>query len=864
VRTHLALFALILATAAPAAAQRLTDAVVPEHYTLWFAPDLAKETFRGRATIRAVVTQRANSITLHSAELEFGEVKITSGGRTQTAKVTTNPKAETATFTVPQQLSEGPVTIEVTYNGILNDKLRGFYLSEANGRKYAVSQMEATDARRAFPSFDEPAFKATFDISLMVDRGDVAISHGKVGSDTPGPEPGKHTVTFSRTQKMSTYLVALLVGDFACREGSSDGTPIRVCSTPDKRELTGFALEAAIHQLKFYNDYFGIKYPFGKLDIIGIPDFAAGAMENAGAITFRERVLLVDPKQSSVATRKTVATVLSHEIAHQWFGDLVTMKWWDDIWLNEGFATWMETKPVAAWKPDWQVELDAASDTQTALAVDTRTTTRAIRMKVETPEQINEVFDRIAYEKTAAVLRMVEAYVGPDSFRKGVASYLAKYSYRNAAGEDFWTEMARVTGRPIDRMIRSFVDQEGAPLLTIRQSCGGKSSDVALTQSRLLIGPEQSSEPRTWTLPACLRPGDGKARCEVVEKPAQTATVNGCEPVFANADARGYYVSEYTPEAVQALAKRTPALTRVERLSVANDEWWLAQSARHPIGVFLDLADQFAADDTPALLNTLDGRLSYVGANIVDSSQQPQFQRWIRSRFSPVLTQLGLSADPRDPDHVQGRRATLMSIVGVTGGDAGVQRRARELANQYLSNPASIGPTMASSILQVAAYSGDRALYDRYVAKLPTLTSQPEEYYRYFNALGWFADPAVMQEVLKFSLSSSVRSQDTGTLLRGMLRQPWAREATWKFVKDQWAALVAKLGVFQGIPGVVSGLQNLCSAADAADVRGFFAKNPVDAVDRGVRQAVESIDTCARIDARQSASLASWLATKAP
>jgi aminopeptidase N len=201
-----------------------------------------------------------------------------------------------------------------------------------------------------------------------------------------------------------------------------------------------------------------------------------------------------------------------------------------------------------------------------------------------------------------------------------------------------------------------------------------------------------------------------------------------------------------------------------------------------------------------------------------------------------------------------------MGIVGVTGGDANVQRRARELASQYLSNPASVGPSMASSILQVAAYSGDRALYDRYIARLPTLTSQPEEYYRYFNALGWFADPAVMRDVLKFSLSSGVRSQDTGTLLRGMLRLPWAREATWTFVKDQWAALVAKLGVFQGIPGIISGLQNLCSAADAGDVRDFFTKNPVAAVERGVTQAVESIETCARIDARQSPALAEWLA----
>src|SRR5687767_7376428 len=478
----------------PAAAQRLSDTVVPEHYTLWFAPDLAKETFRGRETIQAVVTQPTTSVTLHAADIQFGEVRITSGGRTQTARVTTDPKAETATFTVPQRLAEGPVTIAVTYTGILNDKLRGFYLSVANGRRYAVTQMEATDARRAFPSFDEPAYKATFDISLTVAAADTVISNGRQISDTAGPEPGTHTVTFATTPKMSAYLVAMLVGDFVCREGGADGIPIRNCSTPDKLPLTGFALSAAEQQVAFFNQYFGIKYPFGKLDIIGVPDFAAGAMENIGAITFRERILLVDPDRSSVDLRRNVASVIAHEIAHQWFGDLVTMKWWDDIWLNEGFATWAANKPLAAWRPEWRMELNATEETQAALGLDSLRSTRAIRTQVSTPDEINQVFDPIAYEKTSGVLNMIEAFVGAEPFRQGVSSYLKKYAYGNAAGEDFWTEMTRVTGKPVDKIMKSYVDQTGAPVISARLKNGpGSTSELTLTQQRFYGSPETAA-----------------------------------------------------------------------------------------------------------------------------------------------------------------------------------------------------------------------------------------------------------------------------------------------------------------------------------------------------------------------------------
>ena len=317
----------------------------------------------------------------------------------------------------------GPVTLEIAYTGILNDKLRGFYLSKTKTRSYGVTQFEATDARRAFPCFDEPALKATFDVSLVVDAGDTAISNMKMVSDRAGPVAGKHTVAFATTPKMSTYLVAWLVGDFQCSEGKSEGVQIRACATPDKANLTQFAVDAAKWDLKYYDKYFGIKYPLAKLDLVAIPDFESGAMENFGCITFRETEMLVDAKDGALAAKKEVATTVAHEMAHQWFGDLVTPAWWDNLWLNEGFATWMESKASAIWQPKWGFDQDAATDLNHTMDEDAGRTTRPIRQAAETPAEINALFDDIAYGKAGAVIGMVENWVGEETFRKGVQAY---------------------------------------------------------------------------------------------------------------------------------------------------------------------------------------------------------------------------------------------------------------------------------------------------------------------------------------------------------------------------------------------------------------------------------------------------------
>jgi len=442
-----------LTTLSLAGAQRLPEIARPENYKLTFTPDLEKATFQGDETIAIRVLKPTSEITLNAVDIDFQDVTITSGGATQKAKVTAQKEKEMVVLAVEKPLSAGPASIHITYTGILNSEMRGLYLGKDDqGRKYAASQFEATDARRAYPSFDEPDYKATFDITAIADKGLVAISNQKVLSDKPGPGD-KHAVTFATTAKMSSYLAALVVGNFEYIEGEADGIPIRVYSTPGKKEMGKFALETAEHVLGYYDKYFGIKYPYGKLDLIGLPDFSAGAMENTGCITFREVILLIDEQHGSIDLKKEIASVIAHEMAHQWFGDLVTMKWWDDIWLNEGFATWMSSKPIEAWKPEWNFNLDDANQAGNTMNVDSLANTRPIHQAAETPAEIQELFDGIAYGKAAAVLSMLEAYLGEDTFRAGVNSYISQHQYANATADDFWGAQAKTSKKPVDRIM---------------------------------------------------------------------------------------------------------------------------------------------------------------------------------------------------------------------------------------------------------------------------------------------------------------------------------------------------------------------------------------------------------------------------
>ena len=625
------------------------------------------------------------------------------------------------------------MTLDIAYTGILNDKLRGFYLSKTKARNYGVTQFEATDARRAFPSFDEPALKATFDVSLTIDMGDTAISNMKIASDTPGPLAGKHTVAFATTPKMSTYLLAWLVGDFQCTQGKSDGVPIRACATPDKVALTKFALDAAKWDLHYYDKYFGIKYPLARKLEQWWPllDFEAGAMENFGCITYRETEMLVNKKNGSLDARKEVATTVAHEMSHQWFGDLVTPAWWDNLWLNEGFATWMETKAAGARQPKWNFPQDVALDKNHTMDSDAGRTTRAIRTTAETPAEINELFDDIAYGKAGSVIGMVENWVGEDVFRKGVQQYLAAHLYGSAGAEDFWEAQTRVSGLPVDKVMRSFVEQPGVPLVTL-----GSGAGAGVTQRRFYLSGALPAAGEAWTIPMCFTEGG----CRLLTPAMKTMDVPA--GVFANARDKGYYRTTYQPGELKSIeATAETALSVPERIGLLGDRWALMRGGLGSVGDFLDLVLAVKQDASPTVMEMALGKVDTIETKIATDDDRKRMDAVVRREFAPRYAALGM------PKHESVEHAELRGMLFEQLGqahDPTVMAQAELVTSQLLAGQKPSDPRIADAAVALATQKGDAGMYDR-LLKVAQNTSDPDLKASALNALTRFQDPALVK-----------------------------------------------------------------------------------------------------------------------
>ncbi len=846
-------------------AQRLPGGANPDHYALSVNMNFSNNTYDGDEKIDLTLTKPTDTITLNAVEIDFHEVTITAGGQTQTAKVSSDAKNEMATFTVDKQLPAGPAVVNIKFTGHLNDKLRGFYLSTYKGKKYEVSQMEATDARVAFPCFDEPDYKATFAITAIVDKGDTAISNGEIVSDTPGPGD-KHTIKFSPSPKMSSYLVALTVGDWRCTPDRVDAIKLRVCTVPGKENMSRFALDATKAILHYYDNYFAVPYPLPKLDQIAVPDFQAGAMENWGAIIYRETDLLADEKTASVGTQQEVASVIAHEVAHQWFGDLVTMKWWDDIWLNEGFATWMPPHPLAQWKPDWMEGQDVVQNTVRSLSVDSVENTRPIHQEAETRGQIESLFDGIAYGKSAAVLHMLEGYLGPEQFRAGVNLYLKEHAYGNATASDFWNAMARSSKQPVDKIMPTFVMQPGAPFVSVEAKCEGGNTALTLSQKRYLDTLAAFNKPNEelWQIPVCAKGvGDSSAgapECFLLTQRQQQFAMKGCPKfVFPDAGALGYYRFDYDSAALHSLGNAVDqVLTPEERIALLGNEWALMRIERHGVGDYLALGDQLKNTPGSDLLEEFSRRVAFINDHLVTDADRPQFQAWLRNSFSPMLRQLERSAGPANTPEQKEKRSILFLTLGNVAQDPTVIQEARTLVQQYMKDPASVDPTLAGAVVSVAAHHGDAELYQQYKAQLQKAKS-PQEYYRFFYGQAAFPEPALIKETLASTLTPEVRGQDLYILIN-LLANPASQNATWDFMRQNFDAIMKKTG--GGLGGVavfLYGAQNFCSAQKADELKQFFDQHPFPGTERNQREAVESINSCVDLGRQQQSSLAAWL-----
>jgi aminopeptidase N/puromycin-sensitive aminopeptidase len=831
---------------------RLPSTVVPEHYQLKFAPNLAKDSFAGEETIDVQVQQPVSSITLNAAEITFQETTITSAGVTQTAQVSLDAKSEMATLTVDKALAAGSAQIHIVFTGILNDKLRGFYRANANGRKYAVTQFEASDARRAFPCFDEPAVKATFSVSLIVDSGDTAISNGTILRDTPGPEAGKHTLVFSTTARMSSYLVAMAVGDFQCVEGEADGIPIRVCATPDKKEQCRFALEAAEHILQYFDKYFEIKYPFGKLDIVAAPEFAAGAMENTGAIFYRERLLLIDDKTASLNAHQSVTGVLAHEMAHQWFGDLVTMSWWNDLWLNEGFATWMGGKPIRAWKPDW-----ASVDVGGPMDIDSIKSPRPVRSSEGPPPT------DIVYGKASNVLRMMEAYEGEDVFRAGVNAYLKAHAFGSVTAEDFWNAQTQASGKPIDKIMATFIDQPGVPLIQVEAKAGDRTT-VTLTQRRFFRDRAAFAQgsPELWEVPVCLRSAANvltdvpAVQCVLLTDRTQTFKFkNLSPPVMANAGQKGYYRVMYAPEVLNEFSRTAETkLTPAERIGLASDEWAMVSAGMIPVGSYLSLVEGLKSDRRLPVVSAYAGRLETIDRDMVSESEREGYRAWVRSIFSQPAQELGWQPRPGESVEQPGVRAIVLSTLGRVGRDPEVLETARTLARKYIADPLAIDPSLADTVVSLAALEGDAALYDEFLAASKTAKS-PEEYYRFLFALARFSDPALLTRTLEYALTPDVRGQDFGQLMGAVMTNPSGTELAWKFARQHWDEINSKPPGNSG-GRILTTASVFCDVNHGQEVKEFFTQKKSD--EGAIQRALEDIGSCTEVKNLQEPNVAVW------
>ena len=827
-------------------------------------------TFRGEVEHHLQLDRAVSRIELHAAELRLSRAQIHAGGRTRRGRVALHPEADLAVVSFPGPVPAGEATLELAFAGKLRGDLRGLYAARSGERAYAFTQLEAADARRFFPCFDEPAMKARFALSVTTGSRNTVLSNQPVAKIEP-LVGGRKRVHFERTPPLSTYLLALAVGELEASDAVLCGdTEIRVWHVPGKGALTGFALEAARECLARLEAWFDLPYPYAKLDLVAVPDFEAGAMENAGAVFFRETLLLVDPGTVTLQERKRVAEVICHELAHMWYGDLVTMAWWNDLWLNEAFATWMAFHVVDTWKPEWKMWLDFQHHRAAALAMDALATTHPIYGEVKRPSEATENFDLITYEKGASVVRMMERFLGAEAFRAGVRAYIREHQEGNATAADLWSALSEASERDVERVVRAWIEQPGFPLLEVKRVRENGRPALAFHQQRFrgraaTKGARRAPEPR-WPIPWVGRlgkPGRGtQLERRLLEKRREVMVLPGEAPrfVYGNADEGGFFRPLHDEAELAVLAASRAELGAVERMGLLGHQWAAVRAGRAGLAASLDLALAFGDEREPDVLAALRGPLAF-SVDRLGREAGAEVQEALRGRiaeaFGPAFDAVGFDPGAQENDDARLRRAALLALVGDVAEAPRAVAEAAARCERYLADRRSLDPNLADTVAALGARAGGAQRFDAFLAAAEG-AGTPQERRRMLLALGEFRDPDLVERALALTLTDRIGTQDVAILLVRLLGNPAAREAAWAFMKRRWAKLRRRLPPML-VTRPIEATPALGTRAARRDVAAFFKANPVPTAARALRQALERFDLDSELAARALPELRRWL-----
>src|SRR5450755_2659576 len=626
---------------------KLSKDVVPQSYDIHITPNIEKGTFTGSETVIIDVRKPARAITLNVNAVTVSAAKLvnSSGKKGQAARVSINGPEQTVTLRFGKELAPGTQRLSLNFAGKINESGQGLYYAkydeEGTGAKKTMlgTQMEAADARRLFPCWDEPAFRAKFHLTTTVPANFTAISNMPIESETNTPA-GKE-VHFAETPPMPSYLVVFCAGELDAIYGEADGVKIGVMTTKGKAETGRYALESAEKILHYYDEYFGIKYPLPKLDLIAVPGGFGGAMENWGGIVFYESILLFDPAKSSEETKESIFEVAAHEMAHQWFGDLVTMAWWDNLWLNEGFASWMGTKCSDHFNPQWQVWLRANGAKQNAMRTDALSSTHPIQQPVKTESEANSAFDEITYQKGQAFLRMLESYLGEEDFRAGIRSYIQAHKYSNTTTADLWSALGESSKKPVNAIAASWTEQPGLPLVVTTSA----ENSVTVQQESFTVH-QQNPKPLEWKIPLTYREvqtaAAGPASVFLLEgESGVLPDVRPDQSVKLNADGIGYYRVQYEPVLFAKLLRSVVQLPEADQVNLVGDTWALVQAGRSTIADYFKLLEAVRGARGLALWEQVARTISYIDALCIGTKERSGFQSYARSLLAPVFARVG-------------------------------------------------------------------------------------------------------------------------------------------------------------------------------------------------------------------------------